>query len=59
MAQANQEVIGLLRRKEDRGVLADISITPQAITIRENIVVLVHLDRIEKKLDKENGSRKS
>jgi hypothetical protein len=42
MAQANRKVIGLLMRKEDQGVLVDITITPQGIPIGENIVAQVH-----------------
>jgi hypothetical protein len=42
MAQANQEVIGILMRKEDQGVLVDITITPQGIPIGENIAAQVH-----------------
>jgi hypothetical protein len=42
MAQENQEAIGLLRRKEDQGVLADITITPKGIPIGENTTTQVH-----------------
>jgi hypothetical protein len=41
MAQANQEVIGLLRRKEDQEVLEDIAIAPQGIPLGDNIVAQV------------------
>ena len=34
MAQANQEVIGLLMRKEEKEVLAEITVTPRGIPIR-------------------------
>ena len=43
MAQENKEVTGLLMRKEEQEVLADITITPQGITQGENTVDQVHL----------------
>jgi hypothetical protein len=42
MAQANQEVIDLLMRKEDQGVLANITISPQGIPIGERKKCPVH-----------------
>ena len=42
MAQANLEVIGLMMRKEKKEVLADITITPQSILIREKVAAQVH-----------------
>jgi hypothetical protein len=42
VAQANQEVTGLLMRKEEQEVLADITVTPRGIPIRENTTAQVH-----------------
>jgi hypothetical protein len=42
VAQANQEVIGLLMKKEEPEVLANITATPQVIPIRENTTTQVH-----------------
>jgi hypothetical protein len=42
MAQENQEVISLLTRKKDQGVLADITISPQGIPIGECPTTPVH-----------------
>jgi hypothetical protein len=42
MAQPNHEFIGLLMRKEDQGVLADITISPQGITIGEHPTTPIH-----------------
>jgi hypothetical protein len=42
MAQENQEVIGFLMRKEEHGVLEDITITPQGIPIGYNTPNQVH-----------------
>ena len=42
MAQENQEVTGLLMRKEEQEVLANITITPQGIPLGEHTVVEVH-----------------
>ena len=42
MAQENQEVIGLLMRKEEQEVLADIAVTPQGIPIRDHTTYQVH-----------------
>jgi hypothetical protein len=42
VAQENHEVIGLLMRKEEHKVLADITITPQEIPIREHTTTQVH-----------------
>jgi hypothetical protein len=36
VAQENQEITGLLMRKEEQEVLANITITPRGIPIREN-----------------------
>jgi hypothetical protein len=42
VAQANQKVTGLLMRKEEQGVLVDITITPRGIPIEENTTSEVH-----------------
>jgi hypothetical protein len=42
VAQANQEVTGLLMRKEDQEVLANITITPQGITMGQHTTTQVH-----------------
>jgi hypothetical protein len=42
VAQANQEATGLLMRKEEQEVLADITVTTQGIPIRGNIAAQVH-----------------
>jgi hypothetical protein len=42
MTQGNKEVTGLLMRKEEQEVLADITITPQGIPQGENTVAQVH-----------------
>ena len=42
MAQENQEVTGLLMRKEEQEGSADINITPQGIPIGENTTNQVH-----------------
>jgi hypothetical protein len=39
---ANQEVTGPLRRKEDQGLVEDITNTPKRIHIGENTVSQVH-----------------
>jgi hypothetical protein len=38
-----QEVSGPLRGEEDRGVVADIIVTPQSILVRKHTVVQAHL----------------
>jgi hypothetical protein len=42
VAQANLEITDLLMRKEKQKVLADITITPQGIPIREQAAAQVH-----------------
>jgi hypothetical protein len=42
VAQENQEVTGLLMRKEEQEVLADITITPRGIPIRDHTANQVH-----------------
>jgi hypothetical protein len=42
VAQENQEVTGLLMGKEEKEVLADITITPRGIPIRGHTVDKVH-----------------
>jgi hypothetical protein len=42
VAQENQEVIGLLMRKEDPEVLVDIAITPRGIPIRRKKTYQFH-----------------
>ena len=42
MAQANLEVIGLMKRKEEQEVLANITTTPRGIPIREHTTTHVH-----------------
>jgi hypothetical protein len=42
LTQANQEVTGLLMRKEEQEVLADITITPQGIPLGEHTIAQVH-----------------
>jgi hypothetical protein len=42
VAQANQEVIDILMRKEEKEVLANTTITPRGIPIKENTTNQVH-----------------
>jgi hypothetical protein len=42
VAQANQEVTGLLMRKEEQEVLANITNTPRVIPITEHTTSQVH-----------------
>jgi hypothetical protein len=42
MAQANQEVTGLMIRGEEQEVLVEINITPQGIPLGEHTIVQVH-----------------
>jgi hypothetical protein len=42
VAQENQEVTGLLMRKEEQEVLEDIVITPRGISIREKTTTQFH-----------------
>jgi SOS-response transcriptional repressor LexA len=42
VAQVNQEVIGLLMRKEEQEVLEDNIVTPRDISIREHTKNQVH-----------------
>jgi hypothetical protein len=42
VAQVNQEETGLLMIKEEQEVLADITVTPRGIPIREHTKTQVH-----------------
>jgi hypothetical protein len=42
VAQENQEVIGLLMRKEELEVLADVTVTPPGISMREYTTTQFH-----------------
>ena len=42
MVEANREVTGSLREKEDQGVIADITITPKGIPTGEHTSTQVH-----------------
>jgi hypothetical protein len=42
VAPTNQEAIGPLRKKEDQGVVTDITINPKGIPIGENTTSQVH-----------------
>jgi hypothetical protein len=42
VAPTNQESMGPMRKKEDKGVVEDITITPKNIPIREHTVAQFH-----------------